>query len=64
MLGKLSVKGKLMLGFGVLLLILVVVSIGAYRTIVSLDQAAKDVDVRNQKERLAASISPAVMKQR
>ena len=63
MLGKLSVKGKLMLGFGVLLLILVVLSIGAYRTIVSLDQAAKDVDVRNQKERLAASISPAVMMQ-
>jgi methyl-accepting chemotaxis protein len=63
MLGKLSVKGKLMLGFGVLLLILVVLSIGAYRTILNLDRAADEVEMRNQQEKLAASIPAAVMKQ-
>ena len=63
MLGKLSVNGKLMLGFGVLLAILVVLSIGAYRTLLSLDQAADDVEMRNQEETLAASIPASVMKQ-
>jgi methyl-accepting chemotaxis protein len=63
MLGKLSVKGKLMLGFGVLLVILAVLSIGAYRTLLSLNQAADAVEMRNQQEKLAASIPAAVMKQ-
>jgi methyl-accepting chemotaxis protein len=63
MLGKLSVKGKLILGFGVLLVILAVLSLVAYRTILNLDQAADEVELLTQQERLAASIPAAVMKQ-
>ena len=63
MLNRMSVRAKLNFGFGVLLAILVVLGIGSYRTIMSLDQAADEVGRKADERALALVISEATMKQ-
>ncbi|HUK24851.1 MAG TPA: CHASE3 domain-containing protein, partial [Terriglobales bacterium] len=63
MLSKLSVKAKLMLGFGLLLVILVVLSIAAYRTVVTLDQASQDVDRKTSEKEMSLYLMEGMFKQ-
>lgn len=63
MLNKLSMKMKLMVGFGLLLVILAVQGIAAYRTIVKIDEAAMEVDRKTFEKDAALVIEGAVMKQ-
>jgi methyl-accepting chemotaxis protein len=63
MLSKLSVRGKLMLGFGVLLAILVVLSTAAYRTVLKLDAAADEVDRKTNEKEMSQLLMEAMFKQ-
>jgi methyl-accepting chemotaxis protein len=63
MLSKMSVKGKLMLGFGLLLAILVVLSIAAYRTVINLDQASDEVARKTNEKEMSLYLMEAMFKQ-
>ena len=56
MLDKLSLKMKLIVGFGLLLAILVALSLASYRTIVTIDEAGMEVDRKTQEKELVSSI--------
>ena len=61
MLNKLSLQMKLVAGFGLLLAILVALGLASYRTIVSLDEAATEVDRKTQEKELVSSIAAFAM---
>jgi methyl-accepting chemotaxis protein len=63
MLNKLSLKMKLVAGFGLLLAILVTLGIASYRTIISIDGAANEVDLNTQQGQLALALETAAMKE-
>jgi methyl-accepting chemotaxis protein len=60
---KLSLKMKLGVGFGAVLLILAVMGFVAYRTVDKLDLLSNEVEERTHKVALAATINLAVMKE-
>jgi len=63
MLNKLSLKVRLGAGFGLLLVILAVLSVASYRTILSIDDAAIDVDHKTTERELAATLEASAMKE-
>jgi methyl-accepting chemotaxis protein len=63
MLNKLSLKVRLGAGFGLLLGILGVLSVVSYRTILSIDDAAIDVDHKTTERELAATLEGSAMKE-
>ncbi len=63
MLNKLSLKMKLAVGFGLLLAILVILGHAAYHTIVTLDEAANEVDRKTTEKELAISLENSAMKE-
>jgi len=63
MLDKLSLKMKLIVGFGLLLAILVALGVASYRTIVSIDEAANEVDLKTTGRELAVALESGAMKE-
>ena len=63
MLNKLSLKMKLVAGFGLLLAILVALGFASYRTIVRIDEAANEVDRKTQEKELGTSLASSALMQ-
>jgi methyl-accepting chemotaxis protein len=63
MLNKMSLKMKLSVGFGLLLVILIVLGMASYRTITKIDEAAMEVDRKVEEKDLAIELNLAAMKQ-
>jgi len=63
MMSRMSIKAKLAAGFSVLLVILVLLGGASYRTILTLDEAANQVDQKTMERDLATKVDTATLKE-